>query len=204
MSSFVVVQLLSCVWLFETPRTIAARLLCPWDSSGKSPGVGCQSLLQGIFLTQGLNPGLLKLQVDSLLSEPPEKPGKMAARWQVFFSFLSSLRAHWLTSVAVVQSLSHVWLCPWTAARQASLSFTISQCLLKLMSVESMMTFNHLILCPPASPPALSLSQHHGLFQWVGSSHQVAKALKLQFQHQSFQGIFRVNFLYNWLVWSPC
>ena len=43
--------------------------------------------------------------------------------------------------------------------------------------------------------PALSLSQHQGLFQWVSSSHQVAKALELQLQHQSFQWIFRVNFL---------
>ena len=41
-----------------------------------------------------------------------------------------------------------------------------------------------------ASPPALSLSQHQGLFQGVGSSHQVAKVLELQFQHQSFQWIF--------------
>ena len=39
----------------------------------------------------------------------------------------------------------------------------------------------------PTSPPALSVSQHYGLFQWVGSLHQVAKVLELQFQHQSFQ-----------------
>ena len=37
-----------------------ARLLCPWDSPGKSTGVGCHSLLQGIFPTQELNPGLLQ------------------------------------------------------------------------------------------------------------------------------------------------
>ena len=36
-----------------------SRLLCPWDSPGKNTGVGCYSLLQGIFPTQGLNPGLL-------------------------------------------------------------------------------------------------------------------------------------------------
>ena len=36
-----------------------ARLLCPWDSPGKNTGVGCHSLLQGIFPTQGFNPGLL-------------------------------------------------------------------------------------------------------------------------------------------------
>ena len=51
----------------------------------------------------------------------------------------------------VVQSLSHVQLfvTSWTAARQASLSFTISQRLLKLMSIESVMPSNHLILCHP-------------------------------------------------------
>ena len=36
------------------------------------------------------------------------------------------------------------------------------------------------------SPPAFNLSQHHGLFQWVDSSHQVAKVLELQLQHQPF------------------
>ena len=51
------------------------------------------------------------------------------------------------------------------------------------------------------SPPAFSLFQHQGLFQWVGSSNQVAKGLGLQ--HQSFQWIFRLDFFSNWLVWSP-
>ena len=51
----------------------------------------------------------------------------------------------------VVQLLSHVWLfaIQWTAAHQASLSFTISQSLLKLMFIELMMPSNHLILCLP-------------------------------------------------------
>ena len=54
-------------------------------------------------------------------------------------------------TIIVVQSLNHVRLfgTPWTAACQASLSFTISQSLLKLMSIESVMPFNHLILCHP-------------------------------------------------------
>ena len=43
-------------------------------------------------------------------------------------------------------------------------------------------------------PPALNLSQYQALFQRVSSSHQVAKVLELQFQHQSFQGTFRVGF----------
>ena len=46
-----------------------ARLLCPWDSPGKNPGVGSHSLLQGIFPTQGSNPGLLHYR-QILLSEP--------------------------------------------------------------------------------------------------------------------------------------
>ena len=52
---------------------------------------------------------------------------------------------------------------PWTAAHQASLSFTISWSMLKLMSIESVMSFNHLILLYP-SPPAFNLSQHQGFF----------------------------------------
>ena len=54
-------------------------------------------------------------------------------------------------SVIVICLLSRVQLfvTPWTAARQASLSFIVSQGLLKLMSIESEMPFNHLILCHP-------------------------------------------------------
>ena len=48
-------------------------LLCPWDFPGKSTGVGCHFLLQRIFLTQGLNPGLPHCKQDALLSEPPGK-----------------------------------------------------------------------------------------------------------------------------------
>ena len=59
---------------------------------------------------------------------------------------------------------------------------------------------------PLSSPPphALNLSQHQGLFKWGSSSHQVAKVLELQLQHQSFQWIFRTDFLYDWLIGSPC
>ena len=51
----------------------------------------------------------------------------------------------------VFQSLSHVWpfATTWTVARQASLFYTTSQSLLKLLSIESVMPSNHLILCPP-------------------------------------------------------
>ena len=66
----------------------------------------------------------------------------------------------------IVQSLICVQLfvIPWTAARQAFLSITNSQILLKLMSIESVMPSSHLILLSP-SPPAFDLCQHQGLFK---------------------------------------
>ena len=54
------------------------------------------------------------------------------------------------------------------------------------------------------SPPTFNLSQHQSLFKWVGSSRQVAKVLEFQLQHQSFQWIFRIDFLQDGLVGSPC
>ena len=53
------------------------------------------------------------------------------------------------------------------------------------------------------SPPVFNLSQHQGLFQWVSSSHQGAKVLEFQLQHQSFHWIFRTDFLWDGLVWPP-
>ena len=55
-----------------------------------------------------------------------------------------------------------------------------------------------------ASPTAFNLYQHHSLFKWVSSSHQVSKALEFQLQHQSFQWIVRTDFLLDGLVGSPC
>ena len=62
-----------------------------------------------------------------------------------------------VTQFVVVQSLSHVRLfaTPWTRVCQASLSFTISWSLLKLMSIESIMPSNHLILCNPLLLPSI-------------------------------------------------
>ena len=85
--------------------------------------------------------------------------------------------------VVVFQLLTHVQLfaTPWTAACQASLSITNSRTLLKLMSIESVMPSNHLILCPPrlllpSTFPSIRV------FSRVDSSHQVAKVLELLYQ----------------------
>ena len=70
-----VLSLFSRVQLFETLCT-GARLLCPWDSPGKNTGVGCHALFQGIFPSQGWNPGLLLWQEGSLSLTAPGKPTK--------------------------------------------------------------------------------------------------------------------------------
>ena len=65
-----------CIWLFATLWTVAHRLLCPWDSPGKSTGVGRHFLLHGIFPTQGSNPCLLHLLHWQMGSLPLAPPGK--------------------------------------------------------------------------------------------------------------------------------
>ena len=76
-----------------------------------------------------------------------------------------------------VQSLSRVRLfaTPWIIACQASMSITNSRSLLKLMSIESVMPSSHLILCRPLLLLSPNPSQHQSVFQWVNSSHEVAK-----------------------------
>ena len=59
---------------------------------------------------------------------------------------------------------------------------------------------------PLSSPslPAFNLSQHRGLLQWVNSSQHVVEVLEFHLKHQSFQWIFRTDFLWDGLVGSPC
>ena len=95
-----------------------------------------------------------------------------------------------------VQSLSRVWLfaTPWIAARQASLSITNSRSSFKLASIELVTPSSHRILCRPLLllppiPPSISL------FQWVNSSHEVAKVLEFQLWHHSFRRTPRTDLL---------
>ena len=104
-----------------------------------------------------------------------------------------------------VQSLSRgrLFVIPWNAARQASLSITNSQSLLKLMSIESVMPSNHLILSRPLLLlPSIFLNIRISSNESV--LHIRCKLLEFQLQHQSFQWIFRNDFLKDWLVGSPC
>ena len=109
------------------------------------------------------------------------------------------------TYVVAVQSLSRaqLFVTQWTVAHQASLSFTISRSLLKLMSIELLMPSNHLILCRPLLLlPSIFPSIR--VFSNELSLHKVAKVLEFQLQHQSFQWIFRVDWFPLRLAGSPC
>ena len=84
---------------------------------------------------------------------------KASILWRSAF-FMVQLSHPYMTTgktISSAQSLSHVQLfvTPWTAAHQASLSITNSRSLLKLMSLESVMPSNHLILCCPLLPPLI-------------------------------------------------
>ena len=108
-------------------------------------------------------------------------------------------RLHWwelMGLLSSVQSLSNVLLCNPADCRTPGLP-------VHRQLPESTQTHVHWVsdaiqpsypLSSP-SPPAFNLSQHQGLFKWVSSSHQVAKILEFQLQHQAFQWIFRTDFL---------
>ena len=70
------VESLSRVSLFETPRTVATRFLCPWDFPGKSIGVGCRFLLQRIFPNQGIELVAPILTGRFFTAELPRKPNQ--------------------------------------------------------------------------------------------------------------------------------
>ena len=126
-------------------------------------------ILKGIFWTQGLNPGL---------------PHYRQTLYQLSHQFRS------------VQLFIRVQLfaTPGTTACQASLSIINSQSLLKLMSIELVMTSNYLSLCHPllllpSIFPSITVFSNESVLRIV------AKVLEFQLQHQSFQRIFRTDFL---------
>ena len=118
---------LSCLTL-QTHGQKHSRLLCPWNFPGKSTGVGCHLLLQGIFPTQGWNPQAPCWQADSF---PPHHLGSTLSFLLLLFSHVHSFRPHELQQARLP--------CPSPSSRICSNSYCI----------ESMMPSNHLIFCCP-------------------------------------------------------
>ena len=102
----------------------------------------------------------------------------------------------------MVQSLSQVWFfeTPWTAARQDSLTFTISQNLLKNSCPLSWWCYLTISSSVNHFSSSFILSQHQGLFKWVCSLHQVAKVLELQ--HRSLLNMLIILTLFFFYVCS--
>ena len=102
----------------------------------------------------------------------------------------------WHISGQSVQSLSRVWLCdpmdcstPAFPVHHQFLEFTQPH----VHRVGDAIQPSHPLSSP--SPPTFNLSQHQGLFWWVSSSHEVAKVLEFQLQHQPFQRTPRTDLL---------
>ena len=101
--------------------------------------------------------------------------------------------------MVVVQWVNHVWLfeTPWTAVRQAPLSSTISQSLLRFMSIESVTLSNCLILCHPLLLLS-SIFPRIRVFSNESALH-IRWELQLQLQQRSFQWIFKlISFRIDW------
>ena len=120
-------------------RLWPTRLLCPWDSPGKNVGVGSLSLLQAIFLTQGLYPGVLHYRrVLHHLSHQGSLKLTRKINHPISLSLMQNLNLvtyHcWVRNLVKVKvkSFSHVWLfeTPWTVAYQAppSMGFSRQEC----------------------------------------------------------------------------
>ena len=95
-------------------------------------------------------------------------------------------------------SVSQLYLIPWNPMDCSTPGLPVHHQLPELAQthvhrVGDAIQPSHPLSSP--SPPTFNLSQHQGLFQWVSSSHQVARVLEFQLQHQSFQWIFRTDFL---------
>ena len=125
-----------------------------------------------------------------------------------WFTYCVSFRctAEWFSYVYSVESISHIQLF-MTPMDCSTPGFPVHHQLLEPIQthvhrVSDAIQSSHPLSAP--SPLTFNLSQHQGPFKWSSSSHQVAKVWEFQLQHQSFQWIFRTDFLYDRLVGSPC
>ena len=128
----------------QSHRRQPTRLPRPWDSPGKNTGVGCHFLLQCMKV---------KSENEVAQSYPTLRdPMDCSLPGSSVHGILQPRILEWVampfsSGSSQPRGQTHVFATPWSAAHQASLSITNSWSLLKLMSVESVMPSNHLILC---------------------------------------------------------
>ena len=200
------------------------RLLCPWDFPGKSTGVGCHCLLPYVYICVyicNMFSFSFMADVSSYIANITRVIKFKNGKWKLTILWhccvlsivktntlemdrcvypITFLAKEIMNSVlfqfSSVKPLSSIHLfetpltdharlpCPLPAPRAAQTH---------VHRVGDIIWLSHPLLSP--FPPTFNLSQHQGLFQCSGSLHQVAKVLELQLQHQSFQWIFRTDFL---------
>ena len=148
------------------------------DSPDKNTGLGCHGLLQGILPTHGSNPGLLHCrQILYQLSNKGIPKNVLSVQF-------SSVAQSCLTlSNPMNRSM------PGLPVHHQPPEFTQ----IHVHRVGDAIQPSHPLSSP--SLPAFNLSQHQGLFQWISSSHEVAKVLEFQLQDQSFQRTPRTDLL---------
>ena len=144
------------------------------DYPSKNARVGCHALLQGIFPNQGSNPGLLYCRQILYCLSHQESPRIL--EWVQFSSVAQSCP----TLCDPMDCSMPVFLVHHQLPEPTQIHVHVSDAIQPSHSLSS------------PSPPVFNLSQHQGLFQWVGSSHQVAKVLEFQwlaypFSRGSFQ-----------------
>ena len=201
--------MLSCSVL-EKP----AGLLCPWGFSRQEYWSGFPCLPPGDLPNPEIEPRFPTFQADSLPSEPPRKPkntgvGSLSLLQGIFLTQKSNQGFLYYRQILYHLSYqgSPIFINQFRLVTQSCLTlcdptdcstpgFPVHRQLPQLAQTYVHWVGDAIQPSPPLSspsPPAFNLFQHQGLFQWVTSLHQGAKLLELQ--HQSFQWIFRTDFL---------
>ena len=169
---------LSHFWLFVPLWTLASQAPLSTGFSRQEYWSGCHPLLQGNLSGPGIKP---------MSSVSPWIAGRFFTHWAIGEAQICQFSS-------VAQSC--LTLCdPMDCSKPG---FPVHYQLLEFTQthvhwVSDAIQPSHPLSSP--SPPAFNFSQHQGLFRWVSSSHQVAKVLEFQLHHQSFQWIFRADFL---------
>ena len=164
-----------------------------WESLGQQ-GDQTKSILKKINPEYSLEGLMLKLTLQYLAWRSPwtEEPGGL------YSMGLQRVRHDWATNIHQFSSVTQSCLTLWDPMDYSTPGFPVHHQLPELIQthvhwVSDAIQPSHPLSSP--SPPAFNLSQHQGLFKWVSSSHQVAKVLEFQLQHQSCQWVFRTDFL---------
>ena len=190
----------------------------PWNSPGQNTGVGSLSFLSWgwVFPTQGSNSGLSHCR--QILYQLSHKGTPRTLEWVDYpFTRGSSLPRKWTGISYIAGRFFTNW-----AIREAHIKSSVQFSSVAQSCMTLCDPMNHSMPGLPvhhqlpeftqthvhqvgdaiqpyhplsSPPPAPNPSQHQSLFQWVNSSHEVAKVLEFQLQHQSFQWIFRTGLL---------